>query len=62
MQGIAFAPHGRRLATVGQDGNAQLWDVADSRGPHSYAALTGHDGRVHSVAFTADGADAAAVE
>ncbi|MEU9055618.1 WD40 repeat domain-containing protein [Streptomyces sp. NPDC048384] len=53
---MTFAPDGRRLATAEQDGSAQLWNVAGPRDhPHSYAVLNGHDDRVHSIAFTADG-------
>lgn len=46
------APHGRMLATAGQDGVVLLWDV---RTGEPVDALRAHRGAVHAVAWSADG-------
>ena len=49
---LAFAPDGRRLAAVGADGTARLWD-ADTG--HELHALGKHQVDVASVAAAPDG-------
>ena len=52
VNAIAFAPDGRRLATVGDDGSVRIWDVATAE---TLMTLKGHTRRVTSVAFSPDG-------
>jgi WD40 repeat protein len=52
VEGVAFSPDGKLLATGGTDMTVRLWDVA-TRKPH--ATLTGHRGFVTAVAFSPDG-------
>jgi WD40 repeat protein len=49
--GVAFDPEGRRLATVGSNGQLCLWDAATGR--KRWSAVVGGIG--FSVAFSADG-------
>ena len=52
VNGVAFSPDGRLLATASHDKTARLWDPAT--GEH-LRTLTGHDQDVHGVAFSPDG-------
>jgi WD40 repeat protein len=49
---VAFHPDGRRLAAGGYEGSVRLWDGDTGGDLH---VLRGHDGRINSVAFSADG-------
>jgi WD40 repeat protein/tRNA A-37 threonylcarbamoyl transferase component Bud32 len=55
---VAFAPQetadGVTLATVGDDGTARLWRVAD-QSVSALSVLTGHRGRVRSAIFSPSG-------
>ena len=53
VNGIAFAPDGRRVATAGDDGTVRIWDVATGE---TLMTLKGHTGRVTCVGFSADNA------
>ena len=55
MTSQAFARDGRTLAAGDVEGNVVLWDVSDPEHPHQGRTLSGDDGLVTSVAFTADG-------
>jgi WD40 repeat protein/serine/threonine protein kinase len=52
VQGLAFCPEGRRLATAGADGLARLWDLATGA---LLAPGMRHEGPVHSIALSPDG-------
>ncbi|MBD0327630.1 MAG: hypothetical protein ICV68_14430, partial [Pyrinomonadaceae bacterium] len=52
VNGIAFAPDGRLLATASSDMTAQLWDVASGT---AQGAPFGHKDKVRCVAFSPDG-------
>ena len=52
VDGLAFSPDGRTLASASFDETVRLWDVADGRLLHT---LTGHTHRVLRVAWSPDG-------
>jgi WD40 repeat protein/tetratricopeptide (TPR) repeat protein len=49
---LCFSPDGRRLAGIGSDNTARVWDV--TRG-QPVLVLRGHTGEITSVAFSPDG-------
>ena len=52
VRGLAFAPDGASLASVGHDGTVSLWEVPSGR---ELFRFRGHQGDVLSVAFSRDG-------
>ncbi|KOV83296.1 hypothetical protein ADL03_21020 [Nocardia sp. NRRL S-836] len=57
----AFSPAGPTLATAGEDKVVRLWDIADPRHPVELPVLSGHATAIVSLAFSSDGAVAAAL-
>ncbi|MET8153712.1 WD40 repeat domain-containing protein [Actinoplanes sp. NPDC049668] len=55
VNGLAFSPDGRLLASCGDDRCAVLWSVADPEHPARIAVLDGHRRAVRAVAFSPDG-------
>jgi WD40 repeat protein len=53
LSGAAFSPNGLRLATTGDVGTVQVWDVCT--GQPLGEPLTGHSGAVLRVVFSPDG-------
>jgi WD40 repeat protein len=49
---VDFAPDGKTIASGGQEGIVRIWDAASGK---LLAELAGHDGTVHSLAYSRDG-------
>jgi WD40 repeat protein len=52
VEGIAFSPDGKRIASGSTDHTVRLWDAARGRLLH---LLRGHKGEIHTVCFSPDG-------
>jgi WD40 repeat protein len=52
IQALAFAPHGRTLATGDENGNISLWDLSTAK---KTASRRAHTKNVDSIAFSQDG-------
>src|SRR6202008_4063769 len=52
VDGVAFSPDGKRLATASWDHTAKVWDVESGK---ELLALRGHSSGVYGVAFRPDG-------
>src|SRR5262249_18064966 len=52
IEGLAFTPGGKRLASAGLDGTVKLWDVEARQ---EALLLRGHISAVEGVAFSRDG-------
>jgi WD40 repeat protein len=58
INGVAFSPDGKTLASAGRDANIQIWDVATGK---NIATLEGHTKAVWRVAFSPDGKTLASI-
>jgi WD40 repeat protein/tRNA A-37 threonylcarbamoyl transferase component Bud32 len=52
VNGVAFSPEGKYLASAGADQSVKVWDLSDGRVIRS---LEGHTGVVYAVAYSPDG-------
>ena len=52
VEGVAFSPDGKHIATASSDGTARVWDAATG---HPVVTLKGHAAKVTCVAFSPDG-------
>jgi WD40 repeat protein len=52
VDGVAFSPDGKRLATASWDSTAKVWDAVSGQ---ELLTLRGHSGGVSGVAFSPDG-------
>jgi hypothetical protein len=52
IEGLAVAPDGRHIVTLGREGVARVWASADES---EVATLTGHRGPIYAAAFSPDG-------
>jgi len=52
LQDVAFSPDGKRLATVGSDKTAQIWDALTGE---KLLTLTGHKETIFALTFSPDG-------
>jgi WD40 repeat protein len=54
VNGIAFSPDGKRLATCGSDGSLKFWNI-ETGTPRLVYSITAHKGAAHAVAISPDG-------
>ena len=57
VEGVAFSPDGKTLATCGWDNTVRVWDISRlSEGPPSQPVVLPHGSVRYALAFSADGA------